>query len=306
VGGDPKARIDVEFEGFDGTLLRGWWYAPETAGPAPAVAMAHGFSAVKEMALDRFAEVLHEAGLAVLVYDNRNLGASDGEPRQEIDPWGQVRDYRSAMDWLAARPDVDAGRIGIWGSSFSGGEVILLSACDERVRAAAANVPMAGLPGIDYSDTAERHAAIRDWVMGEPDLECAQPEEVLGPFAVVEEEGSELPAYLPQPESREWFLRFGNAPGSTWRNRVTLRNAFAGQPAFDPGACIAHVSPTPLLMVVASEDRLAETEVAVQAFERAGEPKHLEMIQGHHFVPYTGAEFVQAATAARDFFSKYL
>jgi fermentation-respiration switch protein FrsA (DUF1100 family) len=105
------SRSDVEFEGFDGTLLRGWWCAPK--GVAPAVAMAHGFSAVKEMALDRYAGVFREAGLGVLVYDHRNFGASDGEPRQEIDPWAQVRDYRSAIGWLAARPDVDAGRIGI-------------------------------------------------------------------------------------------------------------------------------------------------------------------------------------------------
>jgi dipeptidyl aminopeptidase/acylaminoacyl peptidase len=121
-----ESRIDVEFEGFDGTPLRGWWYAPK--GVAPAVAMAHGFSAVKEMALDRYAEVFCEAGLGVLVYDHRNFGASDGEPRQEIDPWAQVRDYRCAVGWLAARPDVDAGRIGIWGSSFSGGEAIVVAA----------------------------------------------------------------------------------------------------------------------------------------------------------------------------------
>jgi len=48
--------------------------------------MAHGFSAVKEMYLDAFAEVFAAAGLNALVFDNRNFGASDGEPRQEIDP----------------------------------------------------------------------------------------------------------------------------------------------------------------------------------------------------------------------------
>jgi alpha-beta hydrolase superfamily lysophospholipase len=48
--------------------------------------MAHGFSAVKEMYLDSFAEVFAAAGLNALVFDNRNFGASDGEPRLEIDP----------------------------------------------------------------------------------------------------------------------------------------------------------------------------------------------------------------------------
>jgi alpha-beta hydrolase superfamily lysophospholipase len=306
VGDDAGRRSDVEFDGFDGTLLRGWWYAPEAAGAAPAIAMAHGFSAVKEMTLDRYAEVFCEAGFGVLVYDNRNLGASDGEPRQEIDPWAQVRDYRRAIGWLAARPDVDAGRIGIWGSSFSGGEVILVAACDERVRAVVANVPLVGLPGVDYSDTGARYAAIRDWVLSNTPLEGRPEEAVLGPVAVVEEDGVDLPVYLPQPESREWFLRFGRAPGSTWRNRVTLRNAFATDPPFDPGACVGHVAPTPLLMVVATDDRLAETEIALHAFERAGEPKQIEMVIGHHFTPYAGAGFEQASKAARDFFARYL
>ena len=71
------ARRDIEFNA-EGVILRGWFYAAE-ASPAPAVVMAHGFSAVKEMYLDSFAEVFHGAGLNVLVFDNRNFGDSDGE-----------------------------------------------------------------------------------------------------------------------------------------------------------------------------------------------------------------------------------
>lgn len=300
-------KIDVEFPGHDGTRLRGWLYAAEGATALPGVVMAHGFSAVKEMALDRYAEVFAAAGLAVLVYDHRNLGASDGEPRQEIDPWGQVLDYRNAIGWLSKRSEVDPDRIGIWGSSFSGGEVIIVGACDERVRCVAANVPLAGLPGVDYSDTKARFEAIRRRVLAEDVGRPPPPvEDVLGPFAVVEEAGVELPAYLPQAESREWFLRLGAEPGSTWRNRITLRNAFASDPPFDPGVCVAHVAPTPLLLLVAREDRLAATDVALASFERAGEPKQLEMIPGHHFVPYAGAGFDQASAAARDFFTRHL
>ena len=54
--------------------------------------MAHGFSAVKEMYLDKFAEAFAAGGLNALVFDNRNFGDSDGTPRLEIDPWAQVRD----------------------------------------------------------------------------------------------------------------------------------------------------------------------------------------------------------------------
>ncbi len=91
------ARRDIAFDA-EGVTLRGWFYrAEQQPGPAPVIVMAHGFSAVKEMYLDAFAEVFVTAGLNVLVFDNRNFGASDGEPRQEIDPVAQVRDYRHAI-----------------------------------------------------------------------------------------------------------------------------------------------------------------------------------------------------------------
>jgi fermentation-respiration switch protein FrsA (DUF1100 family) len=299
-------RSEIEFEGYDGTRLRGWWYAPQTQGRAPAIAMAHGFSAVKEMALDEYAERIHAAGVGVLVYDHRNFGASDGTPRQEIDPWGQVWDFRRALDWLETRPEVDPARLGLWGSSFSGGEVIIVGACDRRVGAVVANVPLAGLPGVAYGDTGEAFAGIRDWVLRDPNGVDRSQEPVVGPFAVVAEEGAGLDAYLPQSESAEWFLAMGARPGSTWQNRITLRNAFGGTPPFDPGQCVAHVAPTPLLFVVASEDRVAAAEVAFDAFARAGEPKALETIAGHHFAPYAGAGLELAASAASAFLAKHL
>src|SRR5215475_10744451 len=113
------ARRDVEFNA-EGVTLRGWLYAAGTGGaPAPAVVMAHGFSAVKEMYLDSFAEVFAAAGLNVLVFDNRNFGASAGEPRQETEPLAHARHCPQAITYAGTLPEVDQGRIGIWGSSYS-------------------------------------------------------------------------------------------------------------------------------------------------------------------------------------------
>jgi fermentation-respiration switch protein FrsA (DUF1100 family) len=126
------SRREIEFDA-EGVTLRGWFYPAEgVSSSAPAVVMAHGFSAVKEMYLDRFAEVFAAAGLNALVFDNRNFGASDGEPRQEIDPWAQVRDYRDAITYASTLPDVDASRIGIWGSSYSGGHVLVVAGVEGK------------------------------------------------------------------------------------------------------------------------------------------------------------------------------
>src|ERR1700726_4835276 len=104
-------RTEVEFKTQDRETLRAWHYLPDRrSGKVPAIGMAHGFSAVKEMYLDKFAEVFATAGLGALVFDNRNFGASGGEPRQEIDPWEQVRDYRDAITYAETLPETD--RIG--------------------------------------------------------------------------------------------------------------------------------------------------------------------------------------------------
>ena len=70
---------------------------------------------------------------AALVFDNRCFGASDGEPRQEIDPSAQVRDYRHAITYASTQPEVDPARIGVWGSSYSGAHVLVVAAIDRRV-----------------------------------------------------------------------------------------------------------------------------------------------------------------------------
>ena len=61
-------RKDVVFKTQDGVMLRGWHYLPDQrSGKVPTIVMVHGFSAVKEMYLDKFAEVFAETGLDALV-----------------------------------------------------------------------------------------------------------------------------------------------------------------------------------------------------------------------------------------------
>lgn len=133
-------RLNVEFRS-EGVALRGWLYLPEARAERPAIVMTHGFSGVKEQYLDRYAEVFAAAGFVVLLYDHPNFGDSDGEPRQEIDPVMQRRGYRDAITWLGAQARVDASRIGIWGTSYSGGHVLEVAALDRRVKCVVAQVP---------------------------------------------------------------------------------------------------------------------------------------------------------------------
>lgn len=144
---------DVEFKTQDGLTLRGNFYKPSGASSSaklPCIVMSNGFGAIKEMGILPFCERFpSELNVAVLLYDNRNLGASDGQPRQEVIPADQISDYSDAITYVQLRPDVDEKNIAVWGTSYSGAHVLTVAAVDRRVKAVVSQVcrPCLKLPG---------------------------------------------------------------------------------------------------------------------------------------------------------------
>jgi uncharacterized protein len=292
-------RRDIAFNA-EGVTLRGWFYLPEkVTKPVPIVVMAHGFSAVKEMCLDKFAEVFAAAGLAVLVFDNRGLGASDGgEPRQELDPWVQVRDYRHAITFAGTLPEVDRTRIGIWGSSYSGGHVLVVGAIDRRVRCVVSQVPLiSGYRNILRLVRADLLAGLRaQWDADREARFAGNPPAMIPVVA----EDPMVPCALPARDSWEWFNECSKTLAPSWRNEVTVRSLEMLM-EYEPGSYIERISPTPLLMLIGAQDHVAMTDHALKAYRQALEPKKLVMLSGGHFDAYV-KEFDLASAAARDWF----
>jgi hypothetical protein len=295
-------RVDVAFKTTDGTTLCGWHYSPGTDRARGAIVMAHGIAAVKEMWLDRYAEVFCQAGLHVLVYDHRNLGASDGVPRQEIDPWAQIRDYRDAITFAETLGGVDAARIGIWGSSYSGGHVLVVAAFDRRVRCVVAQVPV-----ISVRENLRRY--LRPDVLSvtrtlfDADRRARFAGQPPAMFPVVDADPT-APSMLPTADSYRWFTETARARAPNWRNEVTLRSVEMAS-EYEPGLYIRHVSPTPLLLIVDTADVLAPADLALDAYERALQPKKLVLLNGGHFAAYI-EDFAAASTAAKDWFVQHL
>ena len=294
---------DIEFSA-EGVTLRGWLYLPDAGGPPhPVVVMAHGYSAVKEMYLDRFAEVFAQAGLAALVFDNRGFGASDGEPRLEIDPWAQVRDYRHAITYARTLPEVDRERVGVWGSSYSGGHVLVVGAIDRRVGCVVSQVPLiSGWQLMRRLIRADQIAPTQEAF--DADREARFRGEPPAMIAVVSDDPG-VPCGLPTADSYQWFTETGRTRAPAWRNETTLRTVEMFT-EYEPGTYIDKIGPTPLLMVVAARDHLTVVDQALGAYNRALEPKRVEVLPGRHFEAYTGPGFELASAAARDWFVTHL
>jgi len=295
------ARRDIEFDA-EGVTLRGWFYPAEGAsGTAPTIVMAHGFSAVKEMYLDAYAEVFAAAGLNALVFDNRNFGASDGEPRQEIDPWAQVRDYRHAITYAGTLSESD-DRIGVWGSSYSGGHVLVVAAIDRRVKAAACQVPMvSGHDNFRALVRADLIAGFQDMFNADRAARFRGDPPAMVPVVA---EDPAAPCALPTRDSWEWFSETGKTRATSWRNEVTLRSVEMFS-EYEPIAYLPYISPTPLLMQPAIGDHLTPCDLAVAAYEKAREPKKLNILPGGHFDAYVKG-FDDSSGPARDWFVQHL
>ena len=295
-------RTDIAFDS-DGATLRGWLYRPEGAKEAvPIIVMAHGFSATKELFLDDFAEVFCGAGFAVLVYDHRNCGDSTGELRGELDPWAQINGFRDAITYAQTLEGVDPQRVGLWGSSYSGGHVLVVAAFDKRVKCVVSHVPAisgwaslsrvipaAAWPKIRANFDADRMARFR----GE------RPQMIP---VVPEVEGGE--GALTSPDAAAFFLAMRErAP--TWENSIT-RKSVEMIIEYEPGLYIERVSPIPLLMIVAMNDVITQADLALDAFARAGEPKKLVKFEAGHFEPYNGPLFPENSAVQRDWYVQHL
>jgi uncharacterized protein len=291
---------DIEFDA-EGATLRGWLYRLQAAGTAPVVVMAHGYNCLKEFYLDRYAAAIAAAGHAVLAYDHRNFGDSDGEPRQELDPWVQVRDYRNAITFAQTLEGIDPDRIGVWGSSYAGGHVLVVAAIDRRVGCVVSQVPtisgyQQGLRRVAPDAVAALDAMFNDDLRAEargepPRMQAIVSADRKTPAAY---RGEDAIAFYLQPVSDE----------AHWENSVTLRSSRWAR-MYEPGAWVSRIGPKPLLMVLGTHDPLTLTDLGLEAYERAHEPKKLVMIPGEHFDPYLGG-FPVSSQAAVGWFQQHL
>ncbi|MPY55936.1 alpha/beta hydrolase [Streptomyces spongiae] len=280
-------RLSVRIP-VDGDELDAWWYAPRGVdAPAPCVVLAHGFGAIKEMRLGAYAERFAAAGLGALVFDYRHFGASGGRPRNLLDIGRQLADWKAAVAAARVRPEVDPDRVAVWGSSMSGGAVVLVAAADPRIAAVVSQAPLADgraalfhmLRGSARHVMALGVAGVRDTVgallgRGPHTLRAAgRP--------------GDRDAVLTTPDAYESMIRL-LPPEAPYDNEVSAR-VILTLPFFRAVKAAPRLT-CPLLVQVMDHDDITPPGpgAALAAAARHGE---LLAYPGGHFDPYAGEGF---------------
>ncbi len=296
-GGQP-----IEFKS-QGLRCRGIKYVPSgmSAGEKrPCIVLAHGFSAVKEMYFTDYAQAFTKAGFVSVVFDYRFLGESEGEPRGQIFPWEQIEDFRNAITYAQMQPEVNAEKIGVFGSSYSGGHVICLGALDRRIKAVVCQVPLI--------DGFANFQAIVPRAAGAGMLKYLEGDRIerykSGKVNYLPVVAADNNAVLNTSDSYKWFTETHQKKAPRWENRVTVES-IEKFIEYSPAVFIARVSPTPFLMMVAENDILTPTDLAINGFESAREPKKLVILPGGHFDAYVNG-FSQSSGNAIAWYKQWL
>jgi fermentation-respiration switch protein FrsA (DUF1100 family) len=294
-------RIDSDFES-GGTRCAAWLFLPENgvdAAPPPIVVMAHGFGGQREMRLPAFAERFAARGLAALVFDYRCFGDSDGEPRNLIDPRHHVEDWHAAIEHVRASAELDASRLALWGTSFSGGHVLAVGSQVSGISAIVSQVPFVGLD--PKSAPMPMGKMARAVLSGLRDL--ARSLRGAPPYYVPIAGRPDEFAFLNEADVADAFQALV-PPDSTWQNRVPARVLFQ-MIGYRPLRDAAKID-APVLMVAAEEDSLIPIAGVVAASKRIPDCELVVLPQTLHFEPYIGEVFERVAAREADFLCQHL
>ncbi|MDQ0287325.1 fermentation-respiration switch protein FrsA (DUF1100 family) [Desulfofundulus luciae] len=273
----------------EGMKLEGILYGGNEGSKRPGVVVCHGFGGVKETTSVEVCQYLVGKGYMTLCFDYRGFGGSEGT-RGRLVPMEQVQDIRNAITFLQQQPGVDPEKIGLYGASFGGANVIYAAAIDQRVKCTVATVPVGH--GEHWLRSLRRNWEWEDFL--KEVYEHRVQKVLTGKSKYVDR----LYVMLPDPDTQEFFK---SAP----KVEITL-DSVEHILEYKPEEVVDKIAPRPLQIIYAEKDVLIRPEQTVRMYDRAREPKRLCVVKGaKHFDVYN-LYFEQTMAFAYEWFKQWL
>jgi hypothetical protein len=287
----PASRQNVQYS-VNGQTISAWLYLPEKKpGPLPCLVMSHGFGGAKDFGLEKYALRFNEAGYAVLTYDYRHFGASEGEPRQLYDRVKQLEDVRASVAYVRRRPEIDPEKIVLWGTSASGGYGLVVAAEDDKIAGI-----IAQCAGLDHDADSKLFMEREGWghflklfVHAQRDKGRSRFDLSPHTYPIVGKPGTI--AMLTAPGALAGYTNLVQE-SETFKNEVCARALLLAHGP-DPSEAARQVQ-CPALFLVCEQDNLVAPTSHVKAVDALGEKATVKTYPIGHFDIYEGAHFETA------------
>jgi fermentation-respiration switch protein FrsA (DUF1100 family) len=292
----------------EGINCAGDLYLPSGFSPSrsyPGLVIGHGTAQTKK-SLASQGEFFSRAGYAVLAIDYRSFGESEGEPRGQLFPLVQVEDFRNGVSFLQRTPGVDRERIGIWGTSNSGGTVIYAAAVDRRIKAVVAQVPV-----VNHFRWMRWLRSQKEWweLLDRVEEDRQQRYDTSAGARIPV---STLDTFCYRPllqnmvaKSNEAIERTGKAPLAPGATDVVLESLEKAL-EFDATSVIDRIAPRALSIITTKIDDAHPIEQIVEAYEMAREPKSLTLLDMYVLDVYSEPGLSIALGKAVEWYDKFL
>jgi len=299
---DPKkpwSRKEVSFQ-VKGTALSAWLYLPEDlSDPVPCIIMGNGLGGTKDIILEHYAIRYQEVGFAVLMFDYRHFGESEGEPRQLIWIPYQLEDWLAAITHARGLKEIDPARIALWGTSMSGGHVVVTAAKDKDIACVSAQCP--GLDGRASAIMAYKREGInfRMIIHGQRDLFRSWLGLSPHKIPIVGRPGTI--ALMATSDAYDFFEK---CTPDDFINEVCARIIIRGD-KYRPGKQ-AHKVRCPVLLQICDHDSFTPKSAAEEAEKKLGKYAEVKHYPIGHFDIYSGDNFERSVSDQLDFFKRHL
>lgn len=296
-----EMRKDVKFD-VNGTTVSGWLFLPEGLSlPVPCVVMGHGLGGTKNMGLDSYATRFQEAGIAVLVFDYRYTGESGGNPRQLIWIPSQLEDYAAAINYVRSLKEIDAAKIALWGTSLSGGHVLVTAAKDNKIACVVAQCPL--LDGTASAEELAHRVGIKHILRmtGHAQRDLVRSWLGLSPHKIPLVGKPGTVALMADMDA--WHT-FGELAPDDFINEACARIGIR-MDKYKPINQVANIH-CPVLLQVCDYDIALPVNIVNKAAERLGERAQVIHYPIGHFDIYLGDNFEMAVNDQLTFFNKHL
>jgi len=295
----PQSRKDVTFK-VKGTSISAWLYLPEDLSAlVPCIIMGHGFGGTKDMIMESYALRYQEAGFAVLTFDYRHFGESEGEPRQLILIPYQLEDFTAAIEYARSLKEINPAGIALWGTSASGGYGMVIAAKDKNIACVCAQCP-----GLDPHASGEMFFKklgigyiLRLFVHGQRDMMRFRLGLSPHKIPIVGKPGSM--AFFPISDAYDGYSKLAS---ENFINEICARVILRSH-GFKPVEHLRNVQ-CPILIQICDHDSLAPISTkTANELEKYAEVKHYPI---GHFDIYTGDNFEKSVSDQLAFFNKHL